>query len=232
MAIINRLQLFKSVEEDLKYCIENNAFLSCNELLENASLTEETKWESYLKRRHYDDHVCKKDEEYTGEVDESGLRIKFPYMTMPTYLSRAERFTSNFNVGPSNSDFNRSESYGWQTEFGWFRGKVCIKFRKSDLDGPRQDGLIEYVAYVLVRGNKLLTATLAGYPYSYYEVEDRKIISYGLCTSSDPHVNFDKKDELPPTERTAYTPKVPPELSTKDALRVLSKDKDIDKETK
>ena len=90
---MKKLLLRKCVEEDLKYCIDNNAFISCNDVRTNKILNEDTYWISSLKWPHYRDHVCDPDkgQVYTGEVDESGIRIKFPKISPRDYFSRADK---------------------------------------------------------------------------------------------------------------------------------------------
>lgn len=188
-------------------------------------------------KNHYYLHVCQKTgekpdaiEEYTGKViwrtlpsgSKGAYRILFPYMTLPEYSSRANKFLENFDVGTSDSE---AQVIGWVTNSEKWRGKktskLFVKFRHSDLEGPKEHNHVEYIIYEPIYGDKKVTIPLgdSGF-YVSNEIVDRKIISYGLCRDNMRLDNaFPFSDELPISERGDYVaPKV---RSNREALEYL-----------
>ncbi len=150
--------------------------------------------------QHYDRHVCKQDEPYTGKVDSSGIRIKFPHMEPPTYQYNANRFLFVNCPGSSKDSVDSKGCIGWKTHLGWFKGDVYVKFRKCPLPEVKKDGLIEYICYIPIKGDEDIKQEIPGGSYTRKKVINRKIVSYGLCVDI-PQKCFPIDGELPSNER-------------------------------
>lgn len=180
--------------DDYTYCREHDTFISCKDIVEID--LEEAFWDDKYgnKWRHYQKHVCAEGEKFTGVPSDNFKRIKFPHMPFGKYLGNAERLA---DTTPVLSEVSDGRVFGWKTTVGWLKDDVCVKFKKTDLRTPDGQELYEYVAYTIING-KPVVREINGVNFTYYEIVDRRVFSYGL--SLHPTTDFKKVDTLSPLE--------------------------------
>ncbi len=178
--------------DDYTYCLDHDAFISCKDVI--TTLLNEAVWDNEYnnKWRHYQKHVCADGEEYSGVPFDNYKRIKFPHMSYGRYLGSAERLADTV---PVSSEVSSEDVFGWKAQVGWMKSEVCVKFRKSGLKSANGNDLYEYVAYRPING-KPIVKNVAGSTYTYYDIDDRLVFSYGL--SENPVDDFKKVAPLSP----------------------------------
>lgn len=184
------------IYDDYEYCLNNDAFISCKSLLEE--IINEATWDNANnnKYRHYVKHVCKDDENFTGQAYDSFDRIKFPNMSFGKYLTAAEKLA---DTSPVQEEPSEEKVFGWKAYVGWIKKVACIKFKQSNLKDKEGNPLYEYVAYTPILGEVVEKELDSGAKYKYHKILDRLIFSYGLTDNPD---NFKKIDSLSLDELT------------------------------
>ena len=187
--------LIDRVESDYNDCVLHQSFMSCEEVL--GKLLDEAFWEAREKGPHYNKHVCKENEPYTGEEDHTG-RIKFPYMSYRRYLGNAESLADSGHVRTKQTD--DGSVFGWKSHFRKIPNQIHMKFKRSSLTDADGNPLYEYVAYKPVFSSETVSQEIHGTRLYYYKITDRMIFSYGL--SRNPSEDFPYDGEFGPNELT------------------------------